>query len=277
MALLSLAKKLFRTLARIIPQCGMASQAVAFNMFLAFFPTLLFGLGLLSRSLRGENGPDIAAQLSAILPPGSWQLVSDFLLRQEVDPLHWTIFGAVGALLVGSQVIKLTMEGISLIYRDPKRHSFLGRQLRGLLLFSVTIVVWIASVALSVFGGLLTEWATHGVGPSPLARGLLKVTFAIAAIVLSLFVLVLIYRVARPGSATWSSSLPGAVMASILWSGINLLFGAYVKRIQYGPVYGGLAAAIGLMVWMEFSAMIIFFGAAWNAEGAARDAAESSF
>jgi membrane protein len=66
-------------------------------------------------------------------------------------------------------------------------------------------------------------------------------------------------------------------MASILWSGINLLFGAYVKRIQYGPVYGGLAAAIGLMVWMEFSAMIIFFGAAWNAEGAARDAAESSF
>jgi uncharacterized BrkB/YihY/UPF0761 family membrane protein len=31
------------------------------------------------------------------------------------------------------------------------------------------------------------------------------------------------------------------------------------------------------MVWMEFSAMIIFFGAAWNAEGAARDAAESSF
>jgi membrane protein len=277
MALRSLAKKLFRTLARIIPQCGMVSQAVAFNMFLAFFPTLLFGLSLLSRSLRSENGPEIAAQLSAILPPGSWQLVSDFLLRQEVDPLHWTIFGAVGALLVGSQVIKLTMEGISLIYRDPRRHSFPGRQVRGLLLFSVTIVAWIAAVALSVFGSLLTEWVTHGVGPSPLIRDLLKVAFAIAAIVVALFVLVLIYRVARPGSATWSSSLPGAVLAAILWSGVNLLFGAYVKRIQYGPVYGGLAAAIGLMVWMEFSAMIVFFGAAWNAEGAARDAVESSF
>src|ERR1700675_1974975 len=124
MGLKSVARKLFRTLARIVPQCGMVSQAVAFNMFLAFFPTLLFGLGLLSRSLRGEDGPEIAARLSAILPPGSWQLVSDFLLRQEVDPLHWTIFGAAGALLVGSQVIKLTMEGISLIYRDPRRHSF---------------------------------------------------------------------------------------------------------------------------------------------------------
>src|SRR5579872_7333059 len=158
MALISLAKKLFRTVARIIPQCGMASQAVAFNMFLAFFPTLLFGLGLLSRSLRGKNGPEIAARLSAILPPGSWQLVSDFLLRREVDPVHWSVFGAVGALLIGSQVIKLIMEGISLIYRDPRRHSFLGRQLRGLVLFCVTFVIWAMALALSVFGGLLTQW-----------------------------------------------------------------------------------------------------------------------
>jgi membrane protein len=31
-------------------------------------------------------------------------------------------------------------------------------------------------------------------------------------------------------------------------------------------ITGGLAAAIGLMVWMEFSAMIVFLGVAWNAE-----------
>jgi membrane protein len=276
MALISLAKKLFRTLARIIPQCGMVSQAVAFNMFLAFFPTLLFGLGLLSRSLRSKNGPEIASRLSAILPPGSWQLVSDFLVRREVNPLHWTIFGAVGALLVGSQVIKLIMEGISQIYRDPRRHSFLGRQLRGLALFSVTFVVWVVAVALSVFGGFLTQWMTHGLGPSPLMGRLLKVALTVAAMVLVIFVLALIYRVARPGSATWSSFLPGAVMATILWSGANLLFGAYFRRMQYGPVYGGLAAAIGLMAWMEVSAMIVFWGAAWNAEGTTRNASESS-
>jgi len=47
----------------------------------------------------------------------------------------------------------------------------------------------------------------------------------------------------------------------------NLLLGIYVRHVKYGPVYGGLAAAIGLMVWMEFSALIVFVGAAWNAEG----------
>jgi hypothetical protein len=32
MALTALAKKLFRTLARVFPQCGLVSQAVAFNI-----------------------------------------------------------------------------------------------------------------------------------------------------------------------------------------------------------------------------------------------------
>jgi uncharacterized BrkB/YihY/UPF0761 family membrane protein len=32
-----------------------------------------------------------------------------------------------------------------------------------------------------------------------------------------------------------------------------------------------LAAAIGLMAWMEISAMLIFVGAAWNSESAIRD------
>jgi uncharacterized BrkB/YihY/UPF0761 family membrane protein len=68
MALSSLAKKLFRTLARVIPQCGMVSQAVAFNMFLAFFPILLVAVGMVSRSLGSGSGQALVARLSEILP-----------------------------------------------------------------------------------------------------------------------------------------------------------------------------------------------------------------
>jgi membrane protein len=269
MALRSIAKKLFRTLSRIIPQCGMVSQAVAFNMFLAFFSILLVALGLMSSSLSGKTGPELVVRLSAILPPGSWQLVSEFLVRRGVNPWTWVLLGWVGTLLVGSQVMKLIMEGIHIIYGDRERHSFLGRQLRGLLLFCVSIVAWLLAVALSVFGRPLRQWMTRGFGQSPLARGFWTVMLPVLAMVLAMLVLALIYRVARPGATTWSSVLPGAAAATILWWGVNLLFGIYVRQMQYGPVYGGLAAAIGLMVWMEFSAMIVFLGAAWNAESAA--------
>ena len=115
MARRSLAKKLFRTFSRVIPQCGMVSQAVAFNMFLAFFPSLLVALGLVSSSLRGRSGQELAMRLSEILPPGSWQLVSELLLQREVNAWQWVFLGWVGTLLVGSQVMKLIMAGIRLI------------------------------------------------------------------------------------------------------------------------------------------------------------------
>lgn len=45
-----------------------------------------------------------------------------------------------------------------------------------------------------------------------------------------------------------------ATITTAIRSPRRVLFGIYVRQIQYGPVYGGLAAAIGLMVLMEFSA-----------------------
>ena len=70
----------------------MVSQAVAFNMFLAFFASLLIVVGLMSSALKMKGGPDLAARLSAILPPGSWQLVSEFILRPEVNGWYWALF-----------------------------------------------------------------------------------------------------------------------------------------------------------------------------------------
>jgi len=60
--------------------------------------------------------------------------------------------------------------------------------------------------------------------------------------------------------------LPGAMVATLLWWMVDVLFGVYVRRVPYGVVYGGLAAVIGLIIWMQLSAVIIFLGAAWNAE-----------
>jgi membrane protein len=270
MMLTALPKKLIRTLARIIPQCGMVSQAVAFNMFLAFFAVLLTALSLVKGSLEGEGGQELAMRISAILPPGSWQLMSAYVLRQEVNAWYLALIAWVGTLLVGSQVIKLILKGIDLIYGDQGTHTFLGRQLRGLFLFSVTIVAWLVVVALSVFGRPVRQWITPEFEKSPLIRALWYVILPALAMILAILVLALIYRVARPGTTTWSSVLPGAAAATILWWGVNLLFGIYVRKTNYGLVFGGLAAVIGLMVWMELSAMIVFLGAAWNAESSAR-------
>jgi uncharacterized BrkB/YihY/UPF0761 family membrane protein len=95
--------------------CSLRAVAAAFNMFLALFPILLVALGLVSSSLRGKSGQELAVRLSESLPPGSWQLVSELLSQREVNAWQWVFLGWVGTLLVGSQVMELTMAGIQLI------------------------------------------------------------------------------------------------------------------------------------------------------------------
>jgi membrane protein len=56
------------------------------------------------------------------------------------------------------------------------------------------------------------------------------------------------------------------MLATLLWWVVDVVFGVYVRRVPYGVVYGGLAAVIGLIIWMQLSAVIVFLGAAWNAE-----------
>ena len=269
--MIAFTKKLIRKVVRVISQCGMASQAVAFNMFLAFFAVLLAAAGLMKSSFEGTNGAVMATRISAILPPGSWQLISVYVLSHEVNAWYLTIIGWGGTLLVGSQMIKLIIKGIEQIYGDRDTHSFLGRQVRGLLLFSLASVAWVAAIALSVFGGPLEQWITVEFGNFSVVFKLLLFMVRILVMILAMFVLALIYRVARQVTTSWRAVVPGAVVATILWWGVNWLFGIYVREMQYGPLYGGLAAAIGLMTWMEISATLVFVGAAWNSESGARE------
>ena len=272
-------KTFARALGRVFNRCGMVVQAIAFNMFLAFFPTLLIAVGLATSALGSKTGLlDLIRHLTTYLPPGSQQVVGEYLVRRAPNAWRWAILGWGGTLLAGSQVMKLVMEGIHLLYGDPERLPYLRRQLRGFTLLCVTIAPLLVAAILGVFGRPLRVWVLREFGRSGAVRGLLSVVFPLTAMLLAMAALAVIYRVARPQVAAWRAVLPGAALATLLWWTLNLLFGIYVRRVPYGMVYGGLAAAIGLMIWMQLSAFVALFGAAWNAEAASalRPAGERS-
>jgi membrane protein len=79
-------------------------------------------------------------------------------------------------------------------------------------------------------------------------------------------VLAFIYRVGRPGSGSWRAVLPGAAVATLLWWLVSSAFGYYMRRVPAVTVYGNLAAAIGLMLWMHLTAAVVLLGAAYNAQ-----------
>jgi len=262
-----LLKRGLKMFQRVFPRCSMISQAIAFNLFLAFFPTLLLVVAIASSPLGSRTDMlSLITDFTRYLPPGSRQIVSEFLIKRAPQAWKLAVIGWAGTLLAGSQVMKLIMEGIHTIYGDEEKPGFLHRQLRGLLLLLATIAPLIVASILGVFGRPIHQWFTRELGGSHPFHGVWVFFFPLAAMSLSLMALIFIYRFARPQENSMRNILPGAVIATLLWWLVDVLFGFYVRRVPYSIIYGGLAAVIGLLIWMQLSAVIVFLGAAWNAE-----------
>lgn len=245
----------------------MISQAIAYSLFLAFFPALLIAAGLATTRIGGQTSLlFLIRDLTELMPPGSQTLVSDFLVKRAPEAWKLVLLGWAGTLLAGSQVMKLVMEGIHVIYGDTERPGFLHRQLRGLMLLLITIAPLLSAAILGVLGRPLRRWLIREFGNRDEVHGWWTVFFPLAAMILGMMALTVIYRVARPRVDSLRNVLPGAMLATLLWWLVDVLFAFYVRRVPYSIVYGGLAAVIGLLVWMQLSAIIIFLGAAWNAE-----------
>ena len=265
----ALAKRAFGVFGRVFPRTSMIAQAVAYNLFLAFFPALLILVGVATSPIgRRTSMFDLIEDLTDLLPPGSQQIVSEFLVNRGPDAWKWALVGLLGTLLAGTQVMRLLMEGIQAIYADHDRPGYWHRQLRSLVLLSITIAPLLAAALLGVFGRPIRRWVAFELGKNQTIETMWGVFFHGTAIFLATLALTIIYRVARPRESSLRNVLPGAFVATALWWVADISFGFYVRRVPYNVVYGGLAAVIGLLIWMQISTVIIFLGAAWNAESA---------
>ncbi len=259
-------KNLRGALGRVFPDVPIYAQAVAFAGFLTFFPIMLLLLSALATSdLLSAAVEELFSRLRAVLPPGSQRLVVNYLTEQGGDPKKWLILGIGGTVLGGMQVMSGLMLGFRVIYRDVERPGFWRDQLRALLLISLTIGPWAGAVVLTVFGRQLREWMIDVFGLPGILNTIWGAIFSALAFVLGMITLSLIYHFGRPRTHDWNRVWPGTLVATLLWWGVNVGFGVYVRKVPYSVVYGGLAAAIGLLVWFYLTTMVIFIGAGYNA------------
>src|SRR6202171_2175096 len=243
-----LLRRTYGMFTRVFPRCGVISQAIAFNLFLAFFPTLLLAVALATSRIGGRTSLlALIADLTQFLPPGSQPIVSEFLVKRGPEAWKIAALGWTGTLLAGSQVVKLVMQGSHSIYGDKEPLGFLHRQVRGLMLLVVTIAPLLGAAILGILGRPLRRWIAMEIGKHTILQGWWNFFFPAVAIVLAMMALTVIYRVARPRENSLRNVLPGAMLATLLWWLANVLFGIYVRRVPYNVVYGGLGAVVGLV------------------------------
>jgi membrane protein len=260
---------LWRTYVRTGEDRLLATAAgVVFFGLLAVFPAIT---ALVSSYGLFADPATIGANLQTLalmLPEGSFQIVQDqiarVLAKGNTELGATFLFGLGFAIWSANAGVKALIDALNVVYEVRETRSFLKLNLLSLAFTVGGIAALLMMVAAVVAFPLMLDHL--GLGPeSKLIISLARWPLLFVILLAALGVLYRFGPNRRPARWEWLSV--GAVAAAVLWIGGSALFSWYLSNFgNYSATYGSLGAAIGLMMWMWMSAIIVLCGAELNSE-----------
>src|SRR6266508_1557160 len=246
--------------------CMGLAQQVAYSSLLAFFPAVAFLLGLFGMVHLYD---DVQNLLGAVAPGG----VITFIQGLQSDTKGATsvvafLVGLVGAAWAASGAMGSVVKAVNRAYDRVETRPFWKVKLISLLLVALTALTAAATVILIVFGaplGAAISRKAHlgGVWDVSWAIARWPVTFA----ALLLFFALVYYLAPNVDVRNWKWITPGSFVGALLWLILSALFALYATFAgSYSKTYGSLAAGVILLLWLNYTAWAILFGAELNSE-----------
>ncbi len=244
---------------------GLSAQ-VAFSSLLAFFPAVVFLVGMLD--LIGAYGA--LKDFLAPVAPGDVLETIDTLQQDTSKGTSVVAFvlGAAGAVWAASGAMSSVIKAVNRAYDRVETRAFWKVRVIGVVLVGLMGLVLAGLLLLIVFGGPLgTAIADEaGLGSAfELLWSILRWPIAFLAI-LTFFALVY-YLAPNLDIRSWKWLTPGALVGSVMWLMLSGLFALYTSfSDSYSRTYGALASGIILLLWLNYSAFALLFGAELNSE-----------
>ena len=245
---------------------GLAQQ-IAYSSLLAFFPAVIFLVGLLGLV---DAYDDLKTFLDPVAPGAVMDTVDTIQESSRSNAASFTAFvlGAAGALWAASGAMGAIIKAVNRAYDRVETRPFWRVRLTAIFLVVMTGLVMAALFLLIVFGGPLGEAIAdraHLGTAFDVIWGVFRWPIAFVAILL--FFALVYYLAPDKSHRNWKWLTPGSLVGSLLWLALSGLFALYTSfSDSYDRTYGSLAAGIVLLLWLNYSAMALLFGAELNAE-----------
>jgi membrane protein len=245
------------------------AKGAAFSAIFTLFPAVLLVASVLSES-RTTAGfiREIGHAVGRILPEGTRASVLQYFSGTKPASIRFLITIAAITVWTGSGVMISWMEGFRNAYQMPKIWGLVKERLIAFLLVVLAGIPMVFASILLVFGNQIEAWIVYHVGHElgPYVLGLWTALRWIIAALTSIAVIGLIYHHGVPRTQPWHRVLPGAALATVLWFASTLVFGFYLRHFaNYDIIYGSVATAIALLIWLYIVSVVVLIGAEFNA------------
>ena len=246
--------------------CMGLAQQVAYSSLLAFFPAVVALIGLLDL----VNAYDA---LQKFLNPVAPKAVTDLIQTFQEDSggggsVVALLVGVFGAVWAASGAMNSVVKAVNKAYERLETRPFWKVRLISIVLVVASGVVTAGMLLLIVLGGTLGDAIERR---TSLGTGFLWVWNLLRwplafCVVLALFALIY-YLGPNKDQRDWKWVTPGSLLGGVMWIALSGLFALYTAfSDSYTKTYGSLAGGIVLLLWLNYTAWSILFGAELNSE-----------
>lgn len=256
---------------------GLLSGSVAFFSLLSIVPVLFIALSVARLFAREEHArATLLAELTRWIGAGGAETVADLLGRQTTGE-SLTTRGLHTAVLVymSTRLFSQLRRSIDHLWdieapsTSGVRETLFVKARRFLTVFAMVTLIEVLLMALI---GLKTALAVASARLGPAAAtpilGRLVETVASLAVVTVLFAAM--FRVLPDAKIAWGDLFRGAFFTACLFSVGATLVSLYLGHKATDDTFGDGGPLVMLLLWVNYSAQIFFFGVSFTAEWAIR-------
>jgi len=243
------------------------SASLAYYTILSLAPMLLLMIWLVGIFLGKDAAQGkVFAGINGLIGSQSATQIQDMIKHLESSGKSATsvIIGAITLLIGATTVFLEIQDSINMIWKvKVKPELGWAKLIRGRLLSSTLIVTvgFLMMVSLIVNGALmaLSDMLTH------FFPVITVVIFNILGIVLSFIITAMlfgvIYKVLPDVKVGWRDVGSGAIFTAVLFTIGRLGMSVYLEKSGAGSPYGAAGALIVILLWIYYTAAILYFGA----------------
>lgn len=253
----------FFFLALATGQIETRASAIAFKLFVAFFPAVIVLLTLIPYVPIEDLQTKLLGTFQGMLPDEVYSFVES-TLHDLVLKKHGTLLSVsfVVGVYVASNSVNAILLGFSGSTNLTTWHTPLKQRLLSLgLLFALTVLVMIAIPVLTVSNAVVAWMDEHGhLSNSLEVLGLFAAKWGIL-MVLVLAMLGLLYNAGDPSRQRYHWITPGAILALVLILILSKALTFVFSNItDYNALYGSIGAILAVQLWIYLNMIALLVG-----------------
>ena len=245
--------------------CMGLSQQVAYSSLLAFFPAMIFLVAFLD--LIGAYDA-LLEFLDPVAPQSVLSIISQLQRDTGSASIVLLALGIFGALWAGSGAMSSVVKAVNRAYGELETRPLWRVRLISLVLVLASGTVLAGMLLLIVLGGRLGDAIAAKAGFGAAFDWLWNVArWPLAFLVILLLFAFIYYLAPNVESRSWKWITAGSLVGALTWLALSGLFALYTSfSDSFTRTYGALAGGIVLLLWLNYSAWAVLFGAELNSE-----------